>query len=96
MTIEDVNKVCGYTSNEPTKRYAFLPNGASTSNITEEHNGKTYTITAHFSDTAKFYTYDEATHIETDSDGIRYGIPEVEYPVYVTSTYQRNLLFKPI
>ena len=88
MTVEDLNKACNYTPSEPT-RYAYYPRGTTfeEGETTIEYNGKTYTKTAHYSSTAKFYTSDGGGVEKTDGDGFTYRIPEANNPVYVTLTY---------
>ncbi len=88
MTVEDLNKACNYTPSEPTKRYAYYPNGTTFTegDTTVEYNGKTYTKIAHGTSTAKFYTSDGGGIEKTDSDGFTYRTPEVDNPVYVTAT----------
>ena len=86
MTVEDLNKACNYTPSEPTTRYAYYPYGTSVSG-TIEYNGKTYTKTAHYSSTSKFYTSDGGGVEKTDGDGFTYRTPEADKPVYVTHTY---------
>ena len=90
MTIEDLNKACNYTPSEPTTRYAYYPKGTTFAegDTTIEYNGKTYTKTAHYSSTAKFYTSDGGGVKKTDSDGF-YRTPEANNPVYVTHTWYR-------
>ena len=89
MTVEDLNKACNYIPSEPTRRYAYYPEGTTfvEGDTTIKYNGKTYTKKAHYSSTAKFYTSDGGGIEKTDSDGFTYREPEANNPVYVTQTW---------
>lgn len=88
MTIEDVNKACGYTPSEEVDRYAYYPYGTDIDKMKSyiEYNGNNY-ISRVTDDKSwnYFYTCDAGGEKMTDSNGITYYKPTVDNPVLVTT-----------
>ena len=93
MTVEDINRVAGYTPAASTTKYAYFLNSDSTYSSATVESG--YTKAKHQSSlyngwtTPRFYTWDNVGNPATDYDenGIQYAYPTEGNPVYVTKTY---------